>query len=64
MQGPRAREVLLRVTDRLYCARKYWRAMGYHGRGRPVSFHATGYTGDLGYESGWRQKMRRLFGTR
>lgn len=50
VQGPRAREVLLRVTDPAVASLKYFRAMEATMAGRPVSISRTGYTGDLGYE--------------
>ncbi len=50
LQGPRAREILMRVADAEVESLKYFRLTEGTIRGIPVTISRTGYTGDLGYE--------------
>src|SRR5215211_5174980 len=50
LQGPRARELLMTLTDALLTGLKYYRFVDTAIAGTPVMISRTGYTGDLGYE--------------
>ncbi len=50
LQGPRAREILMRVADAEVESLKYFRLTEGTIRDIPVTISRTGYTGDLGYE--------------
>jgi len=50
LQGPRAREILVRAADADVESLKYFRLTEGTIQGIPVTISRTGYTGDLGYE--------------
>ncbi len=50
LQGPRARDILVRLADAEVESLKYFRLTEGTIRGIPVTISRTGYTGDLGYE--------------
>jgi aminomethyltransferase len=50
LQGPRSRELLMRLADADVEGLRYFRAVEGSLRGVPVWISRTGYTGDLGYE--------------
>ncbi len=50
LQGPRARDILVRLADAEVESLKYFHLTEGTIRGIPVTISRTGYTGDLGYE--------------
>ncbi len=54
IQGPRSREILLRVAGEQLAGLRYFRWQPAVIAGRAVTVSRTGYTGDLGYEI-WSQ---------
>ena len=50
LQGPRARELLMTLTDAPLTSLKYYRFVNTTIADTPVMISRTGYTGDLGYE--------------
>ncbi len=50
VQGPRSREVLLRVAGEQLAGLRYFHWQPAVIAGRPATISRTGYTGDLGYE--------------
>jgi len=50
LQGPRARELLMTLTDAPLTDLKYYRFVNTQIADTPVMISRTGYTGDLGYE--------------
>ena len=57
LQGPAAREILVRLADQDVTGLRFFRAAPANLDGIPVVVTRTGYTGDLGYEI-WVQNER------